>query len=480
MSNILLPTVNKIKDITDRFFKDIRSKSDSYQNAILKVNLLKGKYGNQQLNEHQQREIQKVSDVVKELASEIDSEAHVFSAQIETLASSINTSLLNVTQAKLFKEFNDLILIFNGVEPKNVEEIAREISLSINALVNQIQTDDNRTPRTFAKKPVASDEDLKKDQNAIDEASGILLYTKKCSDAFQNKIGTVSRSRVTSFMAVSNQKLELLSGIIPNLKHISQYLQSDNIEDDELSEMVTEVLEVLKKIDSLPMVSIPDYLSKFLINFSFGWIRNSVLSISEELLSNDHKGLLKAIYACLELANASLKSKISDANKISDQYLEKIITDNEDNLDILAANMQKFFSIHPALKQTMPKSLYDQIFSQLNSRPAISNKDQDKIWSDYKLWYDKFEQSLMDLIDFTKMYLGIKMLYPFTIGLRAVDPKGRDVDTQNYVHSMQDLLNEALDNGKKMPTRKKSLIADLYSFFPNDHRIALAYYRTCD
>ena len=133
--------------------------------------------------------------------------------------------------------------------------------------------------------------------------------------------------------------------------------------------------------------------------------------------------------------------------------------------------------MHPAIKQMMPKSLYDQINSQLNSRPAISNKDQDKIWSDYKLWFDRFEQSLLDLIDFVKMYLGIKMLYPLTIGLRAVDPKGRDVDTQNYVHSMQTLLNEALDGDKKMPSRKKSLIEQLYNFYPNDQRIALAYYR---
>ena len=42
MTNIQLPIVNKIKDLTDNFFKDIRSKSDDYQAAVLKVNLLKG------------------------------------------------------------------------------------------------------------------------------------------------------------------------------------------------------------------------------------------------------------------------------------------------------------------------------------------------------------------------------------------------------------------------------------------------------
>ena len=45
---------------------------------------------------------------------------------------------------------------------------------------------------------------------------------------------------------------------------------------------------------------------------------------------------------------------------------------------------------------------------------------------------------------------------------------------------MQEILNEVLDKGKKMATSKKALVAKLFKFYPNDERIARAYYRIFD
>ena len=105
MSNTLAD-ITRIQDLTEKFWKNIRPKSDQYHNAILKRDLTKNKYGDRP-NEHQQRDLQAANGFIKEIASDIESEASVFCSSIERIIGSMDLTDLSVTQAKLFKTFED-------------------------------------------------------------------------------------------------------------------------------------------------------------------------------------------------------------------------------------------------------------------------------------------------------------------------------------------------------------------------------------
>lgn len=476
MAKTNLDYARDLRDAADDFYKEILSKADEYQKTALKLSLLKGKYGVRP-NEQQQRDIYNVSEDLQEIGAEIDADVAPFTQLIMPIIKELYAGNTSIVSRKLIDDTVQLIGYLNHASIENLDEISREISLSSSSILKQLETEQSRTPRAFAKKPTSGEIDLKQSESSISAIADILGLITKAEEAFRNKIGLMSRTRLNAFYKLESQRLDLLVAIIPDLKSVYQYLKSDNIDPSKLGEQVGEIVAVMQKAENLPYMDLPIFMNTGVGKlFNFVWLTRYIDQIQKHLSSARYQSLIVDIQTVIECIEYIQKTGISEANKITDFYLQQIIAENQNNIEYFEKEIDNYFSNNTAMVQAMPKSLYDEV-NQVKNSPAVAGKDEDKIWSDYKLWYDKLEESIRDLIDFAKMYHNIKSLYPFTIALRAVDKNGKDVDNQAYVRSMQTLLNEALDGPKPMPTSKKALVAKLFNYYPADERIARAYYR---
>jgi hypothetical protein len=477
MANSNIDIARDLRDKIDELYKDIQSKFDEYHKTNLKLSLIKGKYGNGQLNEHQQREIDSLATDIQEIKAEIESEISPFNAQVMPLVKELYTFDGSVVSKSMIDDVVTLLGFLNKSQIENLDEVSRELTLASAVLVKQYQSDESRSPRAFAKKPTAGEEDLDKSQGVIAKIAEILGFITKAEEGFRNRIGLMSKPRLEAFYKIESQRLELLVSIIPQLKSVYQYLKSDSIDPNKLNDLMGEVIAVMQKADQLPYMDIPIYMSSGITQlFNFSWLDYTIDGMVSNLKNGTYQKILTNITTALQWIEHIQKNGISEANKINDNYLEQIIAENQSNIEYFSKAIDDFFNNNKAMTASMPKTLYDDV-NQTHNPPTVSGKDEDKIWADYKLWYDKLEENIRDLIDFVKMYHSIKSLYPFTIALRTVDKRGRDVDNQAYVRSMQTLLNEALDSSRPMPTRKKSLVAKLFNYYPADERIAKAYYR---
>lgn len=477
MAKSNLDIARDLRDLVDGLYKEVQSKFDEYHKTDLKLSLVKGKYGNGKLNEHQQREIDSLATDVKEIRSEIESEVAPFTAQVMPLVTELYAFNGSAVSKSMIDDVVTLLGFLRKSQIENLDEVSRELFLASSVLVKQYQSDQSRSPRAFAKKPTAGEEELNKSQNVIARIAEILGFITKAEEGFRSRIGLMSKPRLDAFFKVESQRLELLVSLKPQLKSIYQYLKSDSIDPNKLNDLMGEVIAVMEKADGLPSIDIPVYMSSGVgALFNFSWLRYTLDFMKDNLQSGKYQKILPNITSALECIEHIENNSISEANKVTDNYLEQIIAENQSNIEYFARAIDDFFNSNKAMAATMPKSLYDEV-QIVKSPPAVAGKDEEKVWADYKVWYDKLEDSIRDLIDFVQMYHNIKSLYPFTIALRTMDKRGRDVDTQAYVRSMQALLNEALDSDKPMPTRKKALVAKLFNYYPEDERIARAYYR---
>lgn len=477
MAKSNLDIAKELRDLIDGFYNEIQSKFDEYHKTNLKLSLIKGKYGRGQLNEHQQREIDSLDTDIQDIKSEIEADISPFTAQAMPLVKELYTFNGSTVINTMIDDIVTLLRFLNKSQIENLDEVSREMLLAISVLIKQYETEASRTPRVFAKKPSPGEVDLNQTQSIITRLAEILGFITKAEEGFRSKIGLMSKARLEAFYKIESQRLELLVSIIPQLKSVYQYLKSDSIKPDKLNDLMGEVIAVMQKAEQLPYMDIPMYMNSGVTNlFNFSWLDYTINSMVDNLESGNYQRILPDITRTLECVDHIQKNGISEADKINDNYLEQIISENESNIGYFSKTIDAFFSSNKAIAASMPKSLFDEI-QIVKNPPAVSGKDEEKIWADYKIWYDKLEDAIRDIIDFVKMYHDIKSLYPFTIALRAVDKRGRDIDNQAYVRSMQTLLNETLDSAKPMPTRKKALVAKLFNYYPEDERIARAYYR---
>lgn len=474
--------VEQMQKAVNNLYKQTQSQFDQYHKLKVKYELLKSKYGSINLNEHQQRELSQLQAQISDIESEVESEIKPFTNEMFDRLQIVNSSsdINNMQHMVILRNILNCLDQLNTSEFSGLEELQRELKLSVDSLVSQIETESNRSPRLFAKKPDGVQTDLHTGNQKILEISNILNFANKSDQAFQSKIGVVNENRFDVIMKLASQKIELLESIMPDLKKIYQHLKSDDIDHEKLAEQVGEVMGVLKTVMDLPGVQVPSGMTSGIARiYNFSWVSLSYGEIDHSLSGGDELSLRKAIEALMGSITNLTESSISAANKVSSDFISQLVSENETNVKALGAMISDFFTKNDSLVQVMPKDLYD-VINMYRNAPAVTNKEASKIWSDYKIWYSKLEDGLREIIDFLKMYYSIKTLYPLTIGLRTLDAKGRDVDNNAYVASMQEILNEALDKGKKMATSKKALVAKLFKFYPNDERIARAYYRIFD
>ncbi len=88
-------------------------------------------------------------------------------------------------------------------------------------------------------------------------------------------------------------------------------------------------------------------------------------------------------------------------------------------------------------------------------------------------WYQALQDKWKNVLAFAKFYTRVKGLYPFTIGLRSVDSRGRDVENLKYVEAMNALLSDALA-GKSITGAKAELVREAQRFYPGDNRVIAA------
>jgi cell division protein FtsB len=470
--------IDVFNDLTEETYKDIQSKEDDLSKVNLKMGLLSNKYGRNP-NQQQQQDLDKLKKEINEIASGLEAEIKTYMMRAETILAGIKTDELSVVANNMLVDLLEGIdLLDNFASIKGVDELFRELFLAANSLLKQMKIDGERTPRTFAQKPDAMQVDAKLSQQAISKISTILSEIHKSHQAFTSKVGYMSKSRLNEFIKVEEQRLDMLREAQPDIKAVIQYLKSSDISTSKLYEMMGELLEKLEQAKHLPVTMVPIFMITGVINKSaYSLIPESLSEIKLQLESSDYGKLVIALMRLSKETDALSNMKISSANKVSDEYLSQLISENEKGTAYIGRQLSEFVTNNAALVSAMPRGIYDAMM-QINKPPALKGKDADKIWDEYDVWYSKIEDAIRDVIDFTKTYYSIKMLYPLTIALRALNKKGRDVDNQDYVHSMQTLLNEALDGDSKIPQRKKALVAKLYQFYPTNERIVRAFYRT--
>lgn len=122
-----------------------------------------------------------------------------------------------------------------------------------------------------------------------------------------------------------------------------------------------------------------------------------------------------------------------------------------------------FASKPPSIPRAQLMMKPDQIESRLE-KPMLE-------YLDYQV--NKIEE----LIEFAKLFTGVKSLYPLAIPTKAMamrDPYGRTPHQIHYAKSMDRLLNEAI-SGESIHGTKAVCLVRAYRFYPSNKKVQLAY-----
>ena len=142
-------------------------------------------------------------------------------------------------------------------------------------------------------------------------------------------------------------------------------------------------------------------------------------------------------------------------------------------LDQLVARYEILGEDYPEVISAMPKGLQNDYYKIGTNYPLATFPEPNKAKAILQEWFDFAEEVLKDIADFAEVYIRIKSLYPFTIGMRSVDRRGRDVEYMKYVDSLNTLLDDALSR-KSISLTKRELLFKAYDFYPHSAKFKLA------